>query len=349
MNTTHESFLNQKRFASLDGLRAISILGVIWHHTAAAGLGAPWHDVGAQGVSLFFAISGFLITTLLLRELGRTGAMDLQAFYMRRALRIFPLYFGVLFLYAVMVWLLERNSAAGQEFWRNLPYFLTYTSNLFVHLHGGADQRVIFYFAWSLATEEQFYLCWPLALIFLGRRNLAMAVLAAVWTLTAADQWIPPVHLGAISLPLLGGAVAALLLHRPDSYRVLAWVFARPGADLAAMGLTFLAAATPECPTAISGVLFVATVVACVIQERHALSGILRWRIVVHVGAISYGMYMLHMLCKNAAGRLLSALHVSSDGYGLFGATTLLALLAASLSFRYFEQPFLRLKHRFER
>lgn len=92
--------------------------------------------------------------TLLLRERERNSKIDLKAFYIRRSLRIFPLYYGVLFLYMVLVSVLERDSTAGQAFFNNLIYFATYTSNLFVPLDG----RVIFYFAWSLAAEEQFYL-----------------------------------------------------------------------------------------------------------------------------------------------------------------------------------------------
>jgi peptidoglycan/LPS O-acetylase OafA/YrhL len=108
--------------------------------------------VGAQGVSLFFASSGFLITTLLLREKARNSRIDLKAFYVRRSLRIFPLYYGVLLVHIALVTLLERDSVTGQAFYDNLIYFATCTSNLFVPLDG----RVIFYFAWSVAAEEPF-------------------------------------------------------------------------------------------------------------------------------------------------------------------------------------------------
>lgn len=121
MSDSFSRFQAQQRFASLDGLRAFSILGVIWHHTAASVHGPFLGHVGAEGVSLFFAISGFLITTLLLREQRRQGQVDLKAFYVRRSLRIFPLYYATLALYVLTVWVLERHSAVGRAFLRICP------------------------------------------------------------------------------------------------------------------------------------------------------------------------------------------------------------------------------------
>jgi peptidoglycan/LPS O-acetylase OafA/YrhL len=96
----------------LDGLRCLSIAAVIWHHA-----GGTRHSGllfrGHHGVSLFFAISGFLITTLLLRERVRNGQVSLGRFYGRRTLRIFPLYYAVIALYVALVYLLDRRSDAG--------------------------------------------------------------------------------------------------------------------------------------------------------------------------------------------------------------------------------------------
>src|SRR5882672_6045500 len=93
-------FQKAKYFPLLDGLRAVSIVGVVWHHAGGALHFSGPLSRGYHGVSLFFVISGFLITTLLLRERSRTGAISLRKFYLRRALRIFPLYYAVLALYA---------------------------------------------------------------------------------------------------------------------------------------------------------------------------------------------------------------------------------------------------------
>jgi hypothetical protein len=154
----HRSFLDQRYFPLLDGLRCLAILGVVWYHAAAPSYASGPLSRGFEGVSLFFVISGFLITTLLLREQSETGDISLRSFYLRRTLRIFPVYYGVLAFYALLVFLQERHSTAGAQFWHNLPFFMTYTSDWFVNAD---SDRVIFLFSWSLATEEQFYLFWP--------------------------------------------------------------------------------------------------------------------------------------------------------------------------------------------
>ena len=106
-------------FPLLDGLRFISITAVIWHHTAGnIYTGILWR--GSEGVSPFFVISGFLITTILLRERSSTGAISAKRFYLRRVLRIFPAYYAILALYVVLVIVFERDSAEGNQFWRNL-------------------------------------------------------------------------------------------------------------------------------------------------------------------------------------------------------------------------------------
>src|SRR5688572_19697502 len=93
---------------------------------------------GQTGVYLFFAISGFLITSLLIRERRTTGTISMRGFYLRRTLRILPLYYAVLLTYVIAVPILEHGPD-GAEFFANLPYFLTYTSNWFVTL--GDDGR----------------------------------------------------------------------------------------------------------------------------------------------------------------------------------------------------------------
>lgn len=349
METSHHTYLGQARFDSLDGLRALSILGVIWFHTTATTSGGLHANHGWQGVSLFFAISGFLITTLLLREHSSRGQIDLRAFYIRRALRIFPLYFAVLALYALVVWWLERDPVVRSEFWNNLPYFLTYTSNLFVKPNPETGQRVIFYFAWSLATEEQFYLVWPWLLTVTRTWKQSLATICALicvayWGARTDQAWAP-----VLSVPLLAGAALALLLHKERSYQLLSWVLRRKGADLVCLALVLLSIGYP-------GLLFLSTdlwlvlfVASCVISNDHALAKCLTWRPMAYLGVISYGLYMLHMLSKNVAVRVLDLWHLPASGVAVFLLTLFISVLAASLSFRYFEQPFLRLKQRFVR
>src|SRR5262249_56220139 len=105
--TPHGEFLARKHFASLDGLRALAILEVIWHHT----VGGP----SRFGANLFFLLSGFLVTTLLLRERKRTGSIDVLRFRTRRARRLLPLYYTVLLVYVAAVRLLAPAAATHRH------------------------------------------------------------------------------------------------------------------------------------------------------------------------------------------------------------------------------------------
>src|SRR5262249_33574495 len=185
--TTPTPFRDRKVFASLDGLRAIAVFGVVWHHVAR---GRPlfFAEQGALGVQLFFVISGFLIATLLLREKRRTNTIALRAFYVRRALRIFPLYYVALLVRIVVVALFAADSSDGAAFFGNLKYFATFTSNWFV----GSSPHVIFAFAWSLAAEEQFYVVWAPVERFLSKWLAALlaASLLVLWWL-ATNNVLP--------------------------------------------------------------------------------------------------------------------------------------------------------------
>jgi len=345
MSDLRTQYRAQKRFESLDGLRAISIVAVIWHHTAPAWVGHTLALIGTQGVSLFFAISGFLITTLLLREQARNGGIDLKAFYMRRSLRIFPLYYGTLILYIGVVTLLERNTAVGQAFYGNLIYFATYTSNLFVPLDG----RVIFYFAWSLAAEEQFYLLLPSTLRWTGTGIRTGMVLLVIFLVCAAGQVAGNHFLSAVPLSIVTGSLLAITLDHATGYELVRRVLGQAWSVPVVGAVLLIALVVPGIPGFVTAVLFAAWVGACVIQTRHPLIKLFTYGPIAYVGSISYGMYMLHMLCKNAATKILGALGLHGGGLEVFGLTFVLTVVAASLSFKYFESWFLGIKKRFER
>jgi peptidoglycan/LPS O-acetylase OafA/YrhL len=341
----HAEYMALKRFGSLDGLRALSIVAVIWHHTAPSWVTGSWAHIGAEGVTLFFAISGFLITTLLLRERDRRGQIDLKAFYWRRALRIFPLYYTVLLLYVVLVWVMERHSAAGQAFFANLPYFLTYTSNLFVQL----DDRTIFYFAWSLAAEEQFYLIWPPVLVLCATLMRASWALVAVVAVCVAGQLAGQKFLSAVPLAIVYGALMALAMHTRGGYGVVRQVFGFKAAPVVLLVLLVAALTTLSLPGFVTHLLFACLVLSCVVREDHLLSRWMSLRVVSYMGMVSYGMYMLHMLCKNVTVKLIKAAGLSADSLAVFVGTMLLSVVVAGLSFRYYESIFLRLKRVHER
>ena len=339
------------RFGALDGLRALSVIAVVWHHTS----GTPGPAIsgkGYEGVDFFFAISGFLITTLLVREQNSTARISLRTFYARRVLRIFPLYYATLLLYIVLVAATQRNSPEGQQFFRHLPAFGTYTSNWFVDLaHGNS---VTFYFAWSLATEEQFYLLWPpvlVATLMLGRRRVGPPLVALIALVAmsqgadfVADTSVLPGRIPAsLPLPILLGAAAALVVSIPRGFALVAWVLGRTW-SAPVTALLLLVALASEAPQQVTQCLMVTVVVSTCLVEWTPLHPMLQWRPLAFIGVISYGVYLLHMLCANVVRRMIHQQY----GVLLFAASLVTVVVAAYLSFRFFETPLLRLKRRFE-
>jgi peptidoglycan/LPS O-acetylase OafA/YrhL len=351
MAAIHDDYLRTPYFGSLDGLRAIAVLGVIWQHVAGVHGGALGRT--GLGVSLFFAISGFLITTLLLREHRGNGSFSLRRFYIRRTLRIFPLYFAVLALYVALVALTRHGTEEGGQFFDNLPAYATYTSNWFVQ--GAAADSAIFYHAWSLATEEQFYLVWPvllLAALALARpvgRALALAGVA-VGVGVLVDQLATHAIEGSsfaltvvrsIATPICLGAILAAILHHPAGYvrarRLLGSPWAAPLLALA------LVAALQTLPTFWVELCMALLVAAVCVREDHPLAGALGAGPLRLVGVVSYGVYLMHMLAANAVRPLLG----HNFGVDVFAAAAVVAVAMAYVSYRFFETPILRLKTRF--
>lgn len=165
------------RIPSLDGLRAISVTLVILSHLVLNGfisISGPLRRlffVGDLGVQVFFVISGFLITTLLLRELDTAGHIDLKAFYLRRTLRIWPPFYAYLAALGVAV---AAGALPAAGFWRSLLFATTFTSNYLAPSVWSLEHT------WSLAVEEQFYLLWPAVVVILGRLRALRSALIVV-------------------------------------------------------------------------------------------------------------------------------------------------------------------------
>ncbi|WP_224363494.1 acyltransferase family protein [Hyalangium versicolor] len=344
----HEQFLRTRIFPGLDGLRCLSIMLVVAYHVS--GHHSGFLGRGYLGVSLFFAISGFLITSLLLRETDTHGHISLARFYGRRALRIFPLYYAVLGAYVVLTLLFEKGGSEKADFFRNLPAFLTYTSNWFVMLE--PDKRIIFYFAWSLATEEQFYLLWP-GVMRLAHRwgavffmtGLLIIAVWAPWAVEAGmlDESVLSVRiLASFSPSICMGCLAAYAVH---SRRGFSWVYRMLGPAWAAplmMVLVLLAVGTNGTPFWLTSSLMAGLVTATCIRTDHWLMPVLALRPVRYIGLISYGIYLMHMLALNVVRRA-----VPGQGFEVnFALTLALTVVMAGLSYRYFESRFLRLKER---
>ncbi|MEI2642233.1 MAG: acyltransferase [Candidatus Nanopelagicales bacterium] len=147
----------------LDGIRAIAVLAVLFYHS-----GMLFVPGGFLGVDVFFVLSGFLISSLLLQEIERSGAVSFGQFYLRRARRLLPALFATLALSAVLVLLFAHDAAA--QFRHDAVASMFYVTNwwyIFQDLSyfEAMGRPPMLQHLWSLAVEEQFYLLWPLALV----------------------------------------------------------------------------------------------------------------------------------------------------------------------------------------
>jgi peptidoglycan/LPS O-acetylase OafA/YrhL len=361
MDPNYAKFRGVRFFGSLDGLRALSIIGVIWFHSwwgtryyprLAA---MPVLRQGSYGVHIFFVVSGFLITTLLLREMQRYGTISLRDFYIRRALRIWPLYYLVLAFYVLNALVFERGTVRAHSFLHYLPSFATFTYTWFISANwpGG-----MFNLAWTLSTEEQFYLFWPFALrILRGIRSSVLIVgiiglkIATDYNLTARylpREWLPTRIVLSVSVAICMGVLLAQALHSPRGfkllYRILGYKWAAP-LMLAAM-LACLAPVHP--PMLLAFTATTALVGASVVREDNGLASVLRWRPVAFIGTLSYGMYLLNSVSIHFVHFVLARLGSEYPPL-IFVLATGVAVASAYVSYRYYESPFLALKAKYSR
>lgn len=329
-------------FGSLDGLRALSILPVVWHH-ATSGPTSGVLGRGPLGVDLFFAISGFLITTLLLREREQHGKVALGAFYVRRSLRIFPLYYVVLGGFALHALFLRDAGPVRDHFLRSLPWHAIYASNWFVD--NAVPHAVVFSFAWSLATEEQFYLGFPWLLrVSRGVVPAALFMAAVVVVDQAAErEWLSSGPLAmrmlrSLATPIALGSLAALAL-RTRLFRAVNLVLGRRASPLVMLGLVVAGAVVPWSLLE-EQVLMIGLVVACCLREDHWLAPLLGVRPLRHIGVVSYGMYLLNVPAIQLAKRVVPQPFVFVLGLAL-------SVAFATAAHTAIEKPLLRLRARF--
>lgn len=360
----------QARFyrPELDGLRFFAFLAVYVQHTVSFGFGEHHHlpdwlgdlantigAAGTFGVDLFFVLSSYLITELLMRERAERGFLDVRSFYIRRILRIWPLYFlYVIFAYAITFFV------PGEELtWKHLLGYIFFAGNWVYFL---IPINTVAAPLWSVSLEEQFYLIWPWVIRGSSPRRLAwsalgLMVMAALVTLTLGIwrpqfDWISKNSFTRVDGIAVGALLAVLLHGRPPqlggaarmtlllaSVAVLLWIAHDFGLFTLPVALLPLVSGWPLAALACGGILL------SVLGSSGRWSGLLRSRPVIYLGRISYGLYVYHELFLKVGDRIFPQ-HASSPSqmiaYWAFGLITTLPVAAAS--YRWIESPFLRLK-----
>lgn len=357
---------------ALDGIRAVAIAMVMAFH-----LGYPWMGRGGSGVDLFFVLSGYLITSLLLGERRRTGHIDLRNFYVRRFLRLAPL--SILAVVVALV-LTEIGTAEGLGLATSrgtaLSILLYYSNWWSIAGHAMGP----FGHMWSLSVEEQFYFLWPpilAAVIWIGRaravslligllssgivfigvyRQLLFNLRDAKWPLPILPGFgFDDIYLGSFLRPdgLLFGCLLAVILVRFDPRRMLGhWVgvVGLAGLVLACATLTWAESPItvwglnllPPWGMSLSNLGMTIVVGWLVVVPTSPLARVLSLRPARWIGRRAYGIYLLHPL-------VFHVLDAQSDLHGMSGTTVRIgtSLVVAGLSYRLLEVPFLRFKERF--
>ena len=329
-----------QRLPSLDGLRGVSILLVLLAHSTGA-TNFPqrlWflEELGELGVLIFFVISGFLITTLLMKEKAETGEISLRRFYIRRILRIFPVayfYIGVVALLSAfgLVQLSQHDLAFA------LSYLMNYHSNC----------AWIFGHFWSLTVEEQFYLLWPPLVVVLGFEK----------SFTAAVAFLFLAQFGRIAIWLVPAWAATVgLLRGPQAIVVgcilaMSWERMRARKTLFAssfFSIFLLLASTLQLyfwrihslrrvPLPVMSLLIGLWIFHCVEKPDNIIGKILNSRLLSAIGVLSYSLYVWQEMFL-----------IYSPGTKTEIPWNLMATLGvAIISYHLVERPFLRLKSRF--
>ena len=345
---------------SVDGLRAVAVLAVLLYH-----LGIDWIPGGFLGVDLFFVISGYVITSLILESIARSGTLDLRAFYLSRIRRLVPALIAMLVFTTLYIGVYAPETV--RRFVSDIPYVLTGTMNWALvsrqqDYFESIGRPPLLQHTWSLAVEAQFYLIWPLVLLFIlkyfGKKNVSLAALAIAIASGAAlfaysiridtqASAISHVYFGTDTHSIglfLGSALA--VSWKPQNLTREITKRAQDFIDLIGvigfLGLlgTFLFINESD-PTLyriafpLSALFGCATLIS-VVHPASRFAPILSARPLIWIGERSYGIYLWHWIVFQLTR---PSIDLVGDDWALYALRILIVFALADISLRYIEIP----------
>ncbi|NBG65373.1 acyltransferase family protein [Acidiluteibacter ferrifornacis] len=348
-------------FKGLNGIRAIAAVSVLLSHItlALSNFGLKSNllgytdtgetktlDLAGYGVTIFFVLSGFLITYLLLVEKEQTSTVSIKKFYWRRLLRIWPLYFSYLFLSLCIAIYFDISVNSSSVF-----YYIIFSANVPFIL--GTSLPFLSHY-WSLAVEEQFYIFWPFFSLFRVKVMLMLSVIIIIiliWTKGFLHIYHPNslletiIHVSRFHCILIG-AVAAMLYFLKHKLFILLTT-SKLSQLLTWMWLIFIALNKFHIASFLDNELvsiFAVLLIMSQICEAPLLS--MENRLFNFLGTISFGLYVYHPLLIYLLSKVLIVSNSESVLWTIivYLLCTLLTIIVAQISFKYLEQPFLKYK-----
>jgi peptidoglycan/LPS O-acetylase OafA/YrhL len=366
-------------FPNLDGLRFFCFLSVFLYHSFATDYKyimetSLYKNVkyfiagnGNLGVNFFFVLSGFLITYLLIVEKEKFKQINIGGFYVRRILRIWPLFYFCVFFGFVIFPILKTMFGQVPNETAHWPYYVTFLNN-FDFLKNGLPDSSVLGILWSVAIEEQFYVIWPLAMAFTPSKYywhlfISIITVSLIYRyMNVHDGGILENHtLSCISDMTVGGLSATMVYYLPSFKNKMIHL------NKAAVILLYLAVAAVfffrkelfwqnDILHAFDR-LIIAALFALVILEQNyserSLFKMSRYKRLSKLGTYTYGLYCLHMIGILIASILLKKTGLNKNVYQVIflegGLSLLLTIVLAYVSYTYYESWFLKFKNKFSR
>lgn len=361
------SKVNKRHFHTFDALRFLAFFKVFLLHLPIVAF--PWFNYlragGGIGVQFFFVLSGFLITYIIYEEKLNTGTLNLKKFFMRRILRIWPLYYLMILVAFLTPYILSQfhlnSSAEGyQPNWLMSMLFLENYKMMATHSYPNVSPLSVM---WSLCIEEHFYIIWGLALFFIKLKNLPKMILACVvigliGRVVYVNLGIPTSDIVTnIDLFAFGGIPAYILLAKEEVInnklgmlpKYFKWIYVTAVVFIVLIASQFVEERYFVWLTTVLGALFCGLILLTLPTTNRIYVKDTSW--LSKVGVYTYGLYLYHTLVLNFLRQVFLKYNLNTDEPEiamLFICISLIATLAISiLSYYIYEKPFLRLKKYF--
>ncbi|MEN9543003.1 MAG: hypothetical protein RL239_656 [Actinomycetota bacterium] len=345
---------------SVDGLRAVAVIAVLLYH-----LGIDWIPGGFLGVDLFFVISGYVITGLILESIARSGTLDLRAFYLSRVRRLLPALIAMLVFTTLYIGVYAPETV--RRFISDIPYVLSGSVNWALvarqqDYFESIGRPPLLQHTWSLAVEAQFYLIWPLVLLFIlryfGKKNISIAALAIALAsgvalfaysirIDSQESAISHVYFGTDTHSIglfLGSALAVSWkpqnLTREISKRAQDFVDLIGVFGFLGLLATFLFINESD-PTLYRIAFPLAAIFGCftlvsVVHPASRFAPLLSSRVLIWIGERSYGIYIWHWIVFQLTR---PSIDLVGDDWALYALRVLIVFALADISLRYIEIP----------